>query len=42
MMNAGTTQAIDARVTFDDGSEGALSDLWSNQPLVLVFLRHLG
>lgn len=42
MMTRSNEQAVDTRVTFSDGSEGSLSDLWKNQPLVLVFLRHLG
>lgn len=33
---------IDAKVMLGDGSEVLLSDLWKKQPLVLVFLRHLG
>lgn len=41
-MGASNEQAIDSRVTFADGSEHLLSELWHDQPLVLVFLRHLG
>lgn len=35
-------KAIDAKVELGDGSRRLLSDLWKKQPLVLVFLRHLG
>ncbi len=42
MMNRSDEQAVDSKVRFADGSEGSLSDLWKNQPVVLVFLRHLG
>ncbi|MEJ2657733.1 MAG: hypothetical protein P8012_11145 [Desulfobacterales bacterium] len=35
-------KALDAKVMLGDGSELFLSDLWKKQPLVLIFLRHLG
>jgi len=35
-------QVNDRRVGFTDGSSRLLSELWRKQPLVLVFLRHLG
>jgi hypothetical protein len=35
-------KAPDAKVTLSDGSEKSLHDLWRNQTLVLVFLRHFG
>jgi len=35
-------EAVDARVTFSDGTNGLLSDLWQKRPLLLVFLRHFG
>jgi len=35
-------KAIDARVTFSDGIQRSLSELWKNRPLFLVFLRHFG
>jgi hypothetical protein len=35
-------KAIDARVTFSDGTQRSLSELWENGPLFLVFLRHFG
>ncbi len=41
-MNADIEQATDSRVTFADGSTHLLSELWHDQPLLLVFLRHLG
>jgi hypothetical protein len=41
-MNKNSNKASDARVTLSDGSERLLSDLWKKQPLVLIFLRHLG
>jgi hypothetical protein len=41
-MGAGNEQAIDIRVTLADGSTQLLSELWHDQMLVLVFLRHLG
>jgi hypothetical protein len=36
------SNAPDATITFSDGSEKSLSDLWQSQTLVLVFLRHFG
>jgi hypothetical protein len=42
IMNPDGDKAIDSQVTFADGSTRPLSDLWKKQPLVLVFLRHLG
>lgn len=41
-MEQNTETARDAEVTFADGTRHLLSDLWKTQPLVLVFLRHLG
>lgn len=41
-MERNTETARDAEVTFADGSHHRLSNLWKTQPLVLVFLRHLG
>jgi hypothetical protein len=41
-MSASIDQAIDSRVIFADGTEQLLSQLWHDQPLILVFLRHLG
>jgi len=35
-------KAIDFRVTFSDGTQCSLSELWKNGPLFLVFLRHFG
>ena len=35
-------KAPDAKVTLSDGSETHLRDLWHDQTLVLVFLRHFG
>ena len=35
-------KAIDAWVTFSDGTQRSLSELWKNAPLFLVFLRHFG
>ena len=34
--------AMDAEVTFSDGKDLRLSDLWEKGPLLLVFLRHFG
>ncbi len=41
-MNKNINGDIDTKVTMADGSERLLSDLWKKQPLVLIFLRHLG
>lgn len=41
-MNKNINKAFDAKVTMADGAERLLSDLWKRQPLVLIFLRHLG
>ena len=41
-MEASYEQASHSRVTFADGSTRLLSELWHDQPLILVFLRHLG
>ncbi len=41
-MDTNNEQAIDSRVNFADGSEGLLSAMWRERPLVLIFLRHLG
>ena len=41
-MNKNDDKAFDTKVTLWDGSEMFLSDLWKKQPLVLIFLRHLG
>lgn len=41
-MDTSNEQAKDSRVTFADGSTRLLSEMWHEQPLVLVFLRHLG
>lgn len=41
-MNKNINKVFDAKVTMADGSERLLSDLWEKQPLVLIFLRHLG
>jgi hypothetical protein len=41
-MNSSYELASDSRVIFADGSERLLSELWQDQPLILVFLRHLG
>jgi hypothetical protein len=35
-------KAVDAEVTFSDGTNHLLSDLWKKRPLLLVFLRHFG
>jgi hypothetical protein len=35
-------KAVDAEVTFSDGTEHRLSVLWKKRPLLLVFLRHFG
>ena len=42
MTSENDEKAIDMKVTLADGSESLLSDLWKKQPIVLVFLRHLG
>jgi hypothetical protein len=42
MINKNNDKSIDAKITLGDGSELLLSDLWKKQPLVLIFLRHLG
>lgn len=34
--------AMDVEVTFSDGVERRLSELWKKRPLLLVFLRHFG
>jgi hypothetical protein len=34
--------AMDAEVTFSDGMDRYLSDLWKKGPLLLIFLRHFG
>ena len=34
--------AMDAEVTFSDGTNLRLSDIWEKGPLLLVFLRHFG
>jgi hypothetical protein len=34
--------AMDAEVTFSDGTDRRLRDLWKKGPLLLVFLRHFG
>lgn len=34
--------APDPEITLSDGSRHRLGDFWKSQPLVLVFLRHLG
>ncbi len=34
--------AEDTKVTFSDGSDLRLRDLWEKSPLLLVFLRHFG
>ena len=41
-MKTGENKAPDARITLSDGSEKNLRDLWQNETLVLVFLRHFG
>ena len=41
-MSKNNDKAFDTEVTLGDGSELLLSDLWKKQPLVLIFLRHLG
>lgn len=35
-------KAVDAPVTFSDGTVHRLSQLWKKRPLLLVFLRHFG
>jgi len=35
-------KAADRAVTFSDGTDHRLSDLWKKRPLLLVFLRHFG
>ncbi|MGD9383820.1 MAG: hypothetical protein PVH55_07180 [Desulfobacterales bacterium] len=34
--------AMDAKVTFSDGTNRRLSDRWEKHLLLLVFLRHFG
>ena len=34
--------ARNAQVTFSDGTDLRLSNLWEKGPLLLVFLRHFG
>ena len=34
--------ATSMQVLLSDGSERELKDLWKEQPIVLVFLRHFG
>jgi len=41
-MSKNDDKAYDTKVTMGDGAELLLSDLWKKQPLVLIFLRHLG
>jgi hypothetical protein len=41
-MESMARKAPDAKVTFSDGSQKSLHDLWQSQTLVLVFLRHFG
>jgi len=41
-MKKGEIKGPEARIRLSDGSEKSLSDLWQNQTLVLVFLRHFG
>ena len=41
-MSKNDDKAFDTKVALGDGSELFLSDLWKKQPLVLIFLRHLG
>lgn len=41
-MSKNDDKAFDTKVTMGDGAELLLSDLWKKQPLVLIFLRHLG
>jgi hypothetical protein len=41
-MKKDARKAPDAKVTMSDGSEKHLRDLWQDQTLVLVFLRHFG
>jgi len=35
-------KAVDVQVTFSDGTDHRLSELWKKRPLLLVFLRHFG
>ncbi|MDH3956219.1 MAG: hypothetical protein OET81_05980 [Desulfobacteraceae bacterium] len=35
-------KAVNAEVTFSDGTNRRLSELWKKRPLLLVFLRHFG
>jgi hypothetical protein len=35
-------KAMDAEVTFSDGTDRRLSELWQKRSLLLVFLRHFG
>jgi len=41
-MSKNDDKTFDTKVALGDGSELFLSDLWKKQPLVLIFLRHLG
>lgn len=41
-MGKNDDKAFDTKVVLGDSSELFLSDLWKKQPLVLIFLRHLG
>lgn len=41
-MDSNGIKVIDAKVVLWDDSQQLLSDLWKEQPVVLVFLRHLG
>jgi len=41
-MHSEKHRAPDVEVTLSDGSQRHLRDFWKSQPLVLVFLRHLG
>ena len=41
-MDKKKNSAPDLRVTLSDGTKLRLSDMWTRQALVLVFLRHFG
>jgi hypothetical protein len=41
-MKKDARKAPDAKVRMSDGSGKHLHDLWQDQTLVLVFLRHFG
>lgn len=41
-MSKNDDKSFDNKVALADGSELFLSDFWEKQPLVLIFLRHLG